>query len=306
MPEWVHLQVITHIEAADAITYHLDEMGAASVSSMQQDGHVGTTRVTVNAYFPPDNGLGERALAIRKKLEDLEEFGLRTAPARVALNTVEVDDWESAWKAFFKPRQYGAVMVTPSWEPIPDEAPEAVVVLDPGLAFGTGSHASTRLCLQELAGLPLRDARVADIGTGSGILTIAAVKLGARWVHAVDVDDRAVKVAAENVAANGVGDRVRIGIGTIDELAGPFDVVLMNILADVIIEALPKVTENLAPGGRAVFSGITEFEADRVAAALDAEGFEQISVPSLEGWTAFVASRPESPTDIETTEGHRT
>ncbi|GIX07384.1 MAG: ribosomal protein L11 methyltransferase [Candidatus Poribacteria bacterium] len=294
MPKWVRLEVRTHPEAQEAMAHQLTEMGAEGLV-LDSDG----STVLLTAYFPLDDAAGERLLEAKRRLDRLESFGLRIAPARVSARLVEFDQWDERWKSHFNPQRFGdRLLITPTWIPVPDDAPEAVVLLDPGMAFGTGAHPSTQLCLDFLVSLDVRGWRVADVGTGSGILAIAAAKLGARQVEAVDIDPDAVQVARENVEKNAVASCVKLTTGTIETLVGPYDLILMNILAGVILPALPAICQRLAVGGLAVLSGITTAETSEVKSALMAKGLSLLQERRREEWSALLVSRAESRLEV--------
>ena len=189
-----------------------------------------------------------------------------------ALAEVPDEDWGEGWKRHFVPLDVGRVRIRPSWidAPAPEGAVE--VVLDPGMAFGTGSHATTSLCLAALSDLLHHrpGASVLDVGTGSGILAIAARKLGARRVAANDDDPKAVEVARENAAKNGVD--VEIVAEPLDRVGGVFDVVVANILANTLVELAPGIAAKLAPGGVVLLSGILGGQEAEVRAAYVARG----------------------------------
>lgn len=287
------IRIQTHTDAVEAMTGFLTERGAQGVSATQEGGDLHSTRVVLDAYFPPDDHLGDHALLTKNFLDSLQEFGLKIEPARVSVKVLEFEDWEQKWRSFFPPRLFGdKLLVTPSWEPVPENAPPAVVLLDPGMAFGTGSHESTQLVLEMMTELNIVGKRVADIGTGSGILTIAAVKLGAGYVRAVDIDERVIPIAKENLNVNGIVSGVTLSRGTLDkDVLGTFDVILMNILAKVILPSLPDLNERLKPDGIALLSGITNDEADEVQAALESGGFRVEKRLTRGDWSAFQAMR---------------
>jgi ribosomal protein L11 methyltransferase len=171
-----------------------------------------------------------------------------------------------------------------------------VIRLDPGMAFGTGLHASTRLCLEALVERPPAGRSVLDLGTGSGILAIAAARLGAAQVLALDIDPVATRVAAENVAQNGVEGQVTVATGAIDAAAGPYDAIVANILAEPLVRLAPAIVGRLAPRGLVVLAGLLAAEADGVARAYTALGLREVArpreveSPTLE-WAALVLQR---------------
>ena len=205
------------------------------------------------------NSLGE-AIA-----DALERLGIA---AEVALDSLEDQPWERAWMENFHPMRFGRrLWILPRGQQLPDEAADpVVVVLDPGLAFGTGTHATTSLCLEWLDGLELRDASILDYGCGSGILAIAALKLGARSATGCDIDPQAISATLANAKRNGVDDRLAASLAT--DLPGcQFDVVVANILANVLIALADDISALLKPDADLVMSGILTTQADDVIAA---------------------------------------
>ena len=209
---------------------------------------------------------------VRLKLEELKKAETGLGTLLMTMDTMEDADWENNWKQYYKPMEIGArLLVVPQWEQEDPQvraacAQRVPLILEPGLTFGTGSHATTRLCLTALEKLAGPGQRVLDLGCGSGILSIAALKLGADSALAVDIDDKCLDVAYENAALNGIGkDVYTVKVGDVlgdeamrAELGGGYDIVLANIVADVIIGLAPMVRSLLAPGALFLCSGIIE------------------------------------------------
>ena len=207
------------------------------------------------------------------------------------------NDWAHSWQKYYKPMPVGErLYIVPEWErgePVP--AGKAPLYLNPGLTFGTGSHATTRLCLTALEEAVHGGETVLDLGCGSGILSIAALRLGAASAKAVDIDDKCLTVAYENAALNGIGkDRYTVLVGDVlsngalrETLGGGYDVVVANIVADVIIGLAPMVRHFLKPGGLFLCSGIIDTRAGEVADALRQNGWEIETTRSGEGWYSY-------------------
>lgn len=250
------------IEPVEALSALLLSLGAAGLQ--EEDGRL-------LAYFPHDAALGGRVEAATAHAARLLGEG-----AAVAARPLPDVDYVEAWKRGVRATPVApGIVVAPTWDPYVERPGEVVIRLDPGMAFGTGAHGSTRLCLGVLAARR-PSGPVLDLGTGSGILAIAAARLGARRVVAADIDPVATQVARDNVALNRVEDRVEVVTGGIDLVAGRFDAIVANILAGPLLEMAGAVAARLAPRGLVVLAGLLAREAGRVAAAYAAHGLREV------------------------------
>ena len=210
---------------------------------------------------------------------------------RIFYRSLAEEDWAESWKAFFWPEKISPrIVVKPTWREYVPSGDEIVLELDPGMAFGTGTHPTTTLCLQLMERYLPPSGRLLDVGTGSGILMAAAALLGASQVHGIDNDPLAVEVARQNLALNAVpAERGRVWTGNrLDGVEGRYDLVMANILAEVVIALLPDLVGVLSPGGRFIGSGILESQQDDVAAAARPLGLRLIETAHLEEWVAMV------------------
>ncbi|MDR3709405.1 MAG: 50S ribosomal protein L11 methyltransferase [Capsulimonadaceae bacterium] len=249
------------LAAAEHLCYSADIKGVAIVDD--------STPRRITGYLPEDDRLEGRIRAIDAALAILPSLGIAGVSPAAVVGYIEEDDWANAWKKYFKPTRVGThLIVTPPWETPELGAGDIPIVIDPGMAFGTGSHATTQLCLMALENLVQTGAKVADIGTGSGILAIAAAKLGASSVWAMDNDPLAARIAGENAIANGVS----ILTGEAMPQQETFDVVVANIIADTLIALAPQLASITAPTGTLVVSGIIDHRARDVQKAFDAAG----------------------------------
>lgn len=212
-------------------------------------------QVTISCYFSKPGLSKENLNQIKSELQALTEFGFEPGPVLVLEGEVREEDWAHAWKAYYHPTRLGRIWIQPSWEA---ELPklregEILVQLDPGMAFGSGTHPSTSMCIEFLQDLNLQDRLLWDVGTGSGILAIVAAKLGAQ-VEAVDIDPVAVKVSQENQELNNV--TFPVTKGTLKDLQGQPNIIVANIVANVIAPMLPDVYQLLKPRGYFIASGV--------------------------------------------------
>lgn len=244
--------------------------------------------IVVKGYMPEDEKLDTRLVLLRDELLLLKEmFPEWVIESQSVL--VKEEDWANEWKKYFKPVRVGKnILIKPSWEQVISYENDVIIEIDPGMAFGTGTHPTTVLCLEALEEYVQPEQEIFDIGTGSGILAVAAAKLGAR-VQAGDIDTLAVRIAKENVCLNKVEDRVEIAAGNLGELfTGQADMVIANIIADVIIELLPQLPSLLKPGGLFIASGIIDLRQDEVRERMMESGLTLVDRLEDSGWILFV------------------
>lgn len=226
----------------------------------------------------------------------VEELGREVAaPVVIEPRRVESTDWSTRWREGLGPRKLGRLTIIPSWLPEASEPDPLTIVLDPETAFGSGEHGSTRVALTLLSRLLRAGDRVIDLGSGSGILTIAAIKLGAACAIGIEIDAEANEVAARNAARNGVSDRVEFLEGdaaVLAPLVGPADLLLSNILRAVNTALLPVITRAVRPGGIAIFSGMEQPEAEEFRRILTDAGFKLVQETLDAGWWGVATELP--------------
>lgn len=292
-PQYTEITILVHADVVEGLTDILLTLGTKGVVEERRP-----LAVRVTAYLPTDERLEDRVKEVRGRLRALESAGLRLGPGTIGLRALGAESWAEAWKDQFQVQRITeGLVLAPSWEDYQAQAGESVVVLDPGAAFGTGGHATTRLCLRGLVAHIRPGDRVADVGCGSGILAITAAVLGAGSVVAIDSDPDALRVARQNARRNGVGEEIRVLSGDlIPEGLGPFDLILCNIVASEVIrlaETLAGRESALRAGGRFIGSGFPTTSIPMVEDALVRAGLEPVDTLSEEGWGACVAARPE-------------
>ena len=236
--------------------------------------------------------MGEVRMALEELKKEHDDWGTLL----MTMDTMEDADWENNWKQYYKPMEIGErLLVIPQWETaeVGDRVP---LILEPGLTFGTGSHATTRLCLMALEKHVKPGMRVVDLGCGSGILSIAALKLGAAEARAIDIDDKCINVAYENAAMNGIGkDSYTVLSGNIltdqsavEQLGGGYDIVVANIVSDIIIALAPQARYYMKEDALFLCSGIIDTRAEEVKGKLVEAGFEVLEERSADGWFSFL------------------
>lgn len=288
--QYCEIRLTFPAEALEAVTHLLHKAGTGGVVIDDERA------AQVRAYLPRDERLSARLAALRQELSDLVAFfpGMRAWQQQESF--VDEEDWANAWRAHFHPLRFGRrLVVAPTWEPFDPQPGEVVLHLDPGMAFGTGAHASTALCLRAIEALVPEGGHVLDVGTGSGILGVAAVLLGAAQVTALDVDPLAVRIARQNAEINGVADRIQVHHGELAELLAqglePVPLALANLTRDQLVPLAPFLARALAPGGTVVASGIVAGGRGAVEAAFTAAGLRPVRTMREEDWFAIWARR---------------
>ena len=241
--------------------------------------------VKVSLFVPEERNVFEYKDFIETRLPAL---GVK---AELLTEGMNEDDWAESWKQYYKPVPLGKVTIVPAWEEYEAKDGEVVIKMDPGMAFGTGTHETTRLVIRLMQDLIVGGERVLDVGTGSGILSICASKLGAHSCNAYDIDPVAVKVARENVILGGC-DNITVGVSDllrgVDLSLGKYDFCVANIVADIIIRMLPDIPKYLKSGSPLILSGIIEERAEEVRAAVIANGFTVEKVISENDWIGML------------------
>lgn len=253
-----------------------------------------TEETKIMAYFSEEEtNLPEKIAVIKEKIRNLTEFGLSIGSGTVELSNVNQEDWESAWKQYFKPVHVtDRIVVKPEWEEYSPQEGEIVIEIDPGMAFGTGTHETTSMCINQIEKNLKAGDRVIDIGSGSGILSMAAVLLGAEKATGVDLDPVAVRVALENVELNNLQDKIEILHGNLtDVIREKADIVVANIMADIILMLLEDVREFIKDDGLFISSGIIQEKRAAVEARLLEKNFSIVEVETKGEWCAITAQK---------------
>ncbi|MBM7697968.1 50S ribosomal protein L11 methyltransferase [Kurthia huakuii] len=312
--KWSELSIHTTEEAVDAISNILHEAGASGVViedsqdfERQRDQQYGEIYaldredfpqegVIVKAYLPVSSFLAENVKEIKLAINNLKKFNINLGANEVSLSEVDEEDWSTAWKQYYHPVKISnRFTIVPTWENYePVESDELMIELDPGMAFGTGTHPTTVMSLQALEKHVQQGMYVTDVGTGSGVLAIGASMLGANHVHALDLDPIAVRSAKENIALNKIGGTIDVVEGDLlDTVKEPADIVVANILAEIIMTFTDDAYTVVKPGGLFITSGIIETKKEDVKQSLTNAGFIIDEVMMMEDWVTIVSRKPE-------------
>lgn len=279
---WLELSIETDVEAVESVSEILGRVAEgtavhpARLLRDPDDELVArpdpAAPFVVTAHLADDGASAAAIEATERALWHLQAFALRPVGA-LQVRSVDDADWNEAWKEHYVAQRIGRVVISPSWAPESRERDgDAVIVLDPGMAFGTGLHPTTRGCLAMLQEVQPMPESVLDVGCGSGVLSLAAVKLGAQRVMAIDTDALAVEATRSNAARNGIGASIEARHGTLGLGEEHYSLVLANLVAAVLVELAPSLARSLAPGGTLLASGIIEPRADEVIGAMAAAG----------------------------------
>lgn len=312
--KWSELSILTTNEAVEPVSNILHEAGASGVV-IEDSEDLGKERadefgeiwaldpddfpkegVVVKAYLPVNSFLGETVEAIKLAVTNLVTYDINIGANIVTISEVNEEEWATAWKKYYHPVKISQrFTIVPTWETYePVSSDELIIELDPGMAFGTGTHPTTVMSLQALEKTVKPGERVIDVGTGSGVLAIGAALLGASEVHALDLDEIAVHAAKINVKLNKVQDRVNVVKGNLlDTIEAPGDVVVANILAEIIMSFTDDAFQVVKPGGIYITSGIISAKKNDVKDALEASGFVVEDVMMMEDWVTIISKKPE-------------
>lgn len=280
VPHGIYIEDYSELEKDAMEIAHVDLIDEELISKDRE-------KSIIHIYLPDTANVFENLAYLRERLS------AANIDFRLEDQTVDDADWNENWKKYFKAFTIGEKLaVCPSWETYDNTENRTVISLDPGAAFGTGSHATTSLCLGELEKITNSKSRVLDIGTGSGILAIACLLLGAESAVGVDIDPLSVKTAKENAERNGVASKSEFICGDLaQEISGKYDIVCANIIADVVIRLFESVKDYMTDDGYLIVSGIIDLRAEDVKDAIKKHGFKMIKTVTKEEWYAFLLKK---------------
>ncbi|WP_407397419.1 50S ribosomal protein L11 methyltransferase [Anaerovibrio sp.] len=304
--KWCEISIQTTHEATELIAEIFNDLGATGVviedpelvndyiTSGKWDYTdipiaTETEVVTEKAYLAVDGELEGKLQTFRQEVKALEGRGVSIAPGIITTSELADEDWSDTWKQYFHTEKPGdRIVIKPSWEQYEPKDDEIVVELDPGAAFGTGTHATTSMCICELEKLVKPGMKVFDVGTGSGILSIIAAKLGAKDIQAVDYDESVLKIVQENLEENHVENVISVSQSDLmQNVQGKANLVIANIVADIIIRLFDQLDEHLEEDGTLLTSGIIEDRIDDVIDAASAHGYGVVKRMENKGWACI-------------------
>ena len=315
MMDWVEITVHTTTFGADIVSEQLMQEGATGTMVEDRADIPDPTKpngiweiidqkliddmpedVLVHAWFEPDSRFADRMSALGSRMTELKGLDMGYDLGTLTIDTLNVrdEDWSEVWKKFYKPFKAGKnLVVKPTWETYEPQEGDRIIEIDPGMAFGSGTHETTGMCLELLEETLQGGETVIDVGTGSGILAIGAAMLGAKDILAIDIDPTAVKVAQENIKHNGLADRITAIEGNLlDKTDMTCDLCVANIIADVICFFAKPLTNHIVPGGKFICSGIIKEREQDVVNALNEAQYEIIEIRRKGEWVAILSRRP--------------
>ena len=314
--DWIQLTVVTTTEGSELVSEALMEAGSAGTMIVDKNDVFANQRpegmwdiigeeiaekmgedVKVTGYYAMDMNARDCVAAARERIAELKrneaEYGIDFGSMECFMENVDEEDWAENWKKDFKPFRLGEHMVVkPGWEEVEVQPGDHIIEIDPGMAFGIGTHETTGMCVAMIEEHVKPGMSVIDIGTGTGILAIAAAHMGADPILATDLDHVAVRVAKENVEINGFADRIRVVEGDLLECVNETaDVILTNIIADVLMFFAEPVRKHINKGGKFICSGISKEKRQGVIDVLNKAGYHILEIRDKGEWTAIVADR---------------
>jgi ribosomal protein L11 methyltransferase len=304
--KWLKIEISAPAELMDALGNFLTETGCHGVfqetlePQSPEDFPQSSNIEIIKAYFPQDVRSEKRIAAVQKYLESLSEIFSDLPKPSLKTEIISDPDWGEQWKKYFKPiRVSNNIIVKPTWERYTPSSRDIVIEIDPGMAFGTGQHASTRMCIEALEDIIMKDRtvkdwKVLDVGCGTGILGITAAKLGAQDVICVDIDKKAIEIARENAAINHVEDRLRIINKDAMMLNEPRNLIIANLTSKLLLKLRQHFTQLLLPEGYMILSGIIEQDAKDIEENFSVAQLIQSKVITEKEWVCYILKKKAS------------
>lgn len=311
--QWAEIRIHTTNEAVEPVSNLIHEAGASGLAiedpldlhlehrdtygemydlnpaDYPQEG------VYIKAYIPVDSFLEKTVQQIKEAVDDLTKYGINIGTNDIKINKLDEEDWATAWKKYYKPVQVSdRITIIPTWEEYePDSNEQIIIELDPGMAFGTGTHPTTMLSIQALEKYIKKGDFVIDVGSGSGVLSIASAHLGAESVRAFDLDDVAVKSTLSNARLNRLEEKITAEPNNLLEgVHEQANLIVSNILAEIIVKFTQDAWNNLVEGGLFITSGIIQSKKQLVVDMLQHDGFHILEINEMDDWLAIIAKKP--------------
>jgi len=299
--KWIKIEISAPSELMDALGNFLTETGAQGVfqeSLTPQNTAVDFPEPVIEeilkAYFPQDIRSEKRIVAVQKYIDSLFEIFPGLEKPSFTTEIISDPNWGEQWKKYFKPiRVSNNIIVKPTWERYTPASRDIVIEIDPGMAFGTGQHASTRMCIEAIEDVMMKDRsikewKVLDVGCGTGILGITAAKIGAQDVICVDIDKKAIEIAGENAAINNVEDSLHISNKNVATINNPRNLIIANLTAKLLLNLRPHLIQLLLPEGYMIISGIIELDAKNIEEQFSADPLTLHRVITEKEWVCYV------------------
>jgi len=298
--KWLKVEITAPADLMDALGNFLTETGAQGVfqetllPQSAEDFPEPATEEIIKAFFPFDVRSEKRTASLQKYLESLNQIFPDLAKSSLKTEIISDPDWGEQWKKYFKPiRVCNNIIVKPTWERYSPSSRDIVVEIDPGMAFGTGQHASTRMCMEAIEDVIMKDRsikewKVLDVGCGTGILGITAAKMDAQDVICVDIDKKAVEIALENAAINHVENLLRISNKDVTTINEPRNLIIANLTSKLLLKLRPHLTQILLPEGYMIISGIIEQDAKNIEEQFGADPLTTHKVITEKEWVCYI------------------
>ncbi len=286
--EWLEIEIDIHPVTHEAVSAFLFDLGCQGVMNRGPSHNL-----TLNAFVPLQKGLKKTRREIDRFLFDLIAIFPEAESYSLRLTKVKDKDWGLSWRKFFRPERITPMLIIiPAWEVIPESVTEHVIRIDPGPAFGTGQHATTRMCLKAMEEMPFDNAwTMLDVGTGSGILSIYGAKLGARKVVGLDIDPEAIRWAKNNISLNGLSKKIELSSHPIEKCEESFSLITANLTRNIILDLLGHFYRLLPHGGQMILSGILREEIGPIQEALSKNGFQTRDSICQDEWACLIVKK---------------
>ncbi len=298
--KWIEIILSTPADLSDALANFLNEIDTHGVFEEElEDNSFNNPEKSqatkhMTAFLPDFPESAEKITALEQYIKSLIELFPNLEKPSFSARTVVNPGWEHQWKKYFKPLRLGkSFIIKPTWERYSTDGRDIVIDIDPGMAFGTGQHPSTAMCITALEDIMLKDRsaekwNVMDVGTGTGILAICCAKLGAEKIIAVDIDPKAIEIASKNIVINDVHNKIEVLNLDVSFYKGAFDLIIANLTSGTLISLQSHLISMLNPGGYIITSGITEHDAKNVEKVFCTDNVEVYSVDSEKEWVCYV------------------